>query len=168
MKDVIYVDEDDNEIGSGSAYDAMLNGIAVRIVRIFVTNSKGEVLIQKRSATVSVPNKWDQSAAGHVDVGDSYDEAAVRELEEEMGIKNVQLTKLTKFYREENTESEKTRKRFNVIYTGVYDGEVMIDNDEVSDYKWVDPNELAKEMIKNSNNYTEGFIEAFRIYGDNL
>ncbi len=163
-KDVAYVDAEDNVIGSGSISNAVENGIRVRIARIFLTNSNGELLIQKRSSTVrSLPNRWDQSAAGHVDAGETYDETAARELQEEMGIKDVELIQISKYYTEE-TDEKITKKRFNVVFTGAYDGDVTIDQDEVSDYIWVRPEELGKHMKSNPQDYTEGFIECFNVF----
>ena len=163
-KDVLYVDADDKIIGSGSISNAVENGIIVRIARIFLTNSKNELLIQKRSPTVrSVPNRWDQTAAGHVDADESFDTAAARELQEEMGITGVELNLLTKYYTEE-TDEELTKKRFNAIYTGVYNGEVSIDHDEVSDYAWVSQESLVNRMKSDPNEYTDGFVEAYNKY----
>lgn len=166
--DVVYVDENDEIIGHGSISNAVENGIRVRISRVFLKNSKGQLLIQKRADTMnSLPGRWDQTAAGHADEGEGYAEAASRELLEEMGISEVKLQEVAKFYTEESDEA-KTKKRFNKIFTGVYDGEVRIDNDEVSDYQWLKPEELESQMNDSPGNFTEGFIEAFRIYKSKL
>lgn len=163
--DIVYVDDKDREIGNGPIGDAYKKGLIVRISRIFITDSKGLILIQKRSPNhISAPGRWDQSAAGHVDSGETYEQAAYRELEEEMGIKDVKLEQLIKFYSEESDEEEYLKKRFNIIYIGTYDGPVNIDNDEVVDYKWVSSNKLSKDMKDNPKEYTEGFIKAFNIY----
>lgn len=60
-----------------------------RGVFVFMINSKKEILLQKRSAIKeSNPNRWTVSASGHLVTGDSSYEAAVRETEEELGIRN--------------------------------------------------------------------------------
>lgn len=165
---VVYVDEDDNEIGSGSIDDALNKGIIMRIARVFLANSKGELLIQKRSDThKSLPGRWDQTAAGHVDESESYLEAASRELSEGMGIKEVELHEVAKYYSEEKDET-RTKKRFNMLFTGTYDGEVKVDRHEVSDFRWVDPHQLETEMKESPSDFTEGFIEAFGIYQSTL
>lgn len=161
---VVYVDKEDKVIGSGSIDNALDKGIIMRIARVFLQNGKGELLIQKRSDThKSLPGRWDQTAAGHVDEGEDYLEAAKRELAEEMGIKGVELQKAVKYYSEEKDEA-RTKKRFNVIFTGVYEGEVQIDNHEVSDFRWVQPDRLKSEMLQSPSNFTDGCIQAFRIY----
>lgn len=160
---VVYVDKNDNVIGAGPISEAIEGGIRVRIARVFLTNSKGELLIQKRSQTISLPGKWDQTAAGHVDEGEEYAEAAARELQEEMGVRDVKLHEVAKYYAEEGDEI-KTKKRFNKIFTGAYDGEVTIDSDEVSDYRWIQPATLEEQMKNIPDDFTQGFIEAFEIY----
>lgn len=161
---VVYVNKNDKAIGSGSIDYALDKGIIMRISRVFLANSNGKLLLQKRSDThKSLPGRLDQTAAGHVDEGEGYLEAAARELLEEMGIKDVELQKTAKYYTEEKDEA-RTKKRFNVIFTGTYDGEVKIDQHEVSDFRWVEPDQLLAEVKQSPNNFTEGFIEAFKIY----
>ncbi len=54
---------------------------------MLVSNGDGQVYLQKRAPSKDInPNCWDSSAAGHVDSGESYLDAAVRELSEELGI----------------------------------------------------------------------------------
>jgi isopentenyldiphosphate isomerase len=57
-----------------------------RVVHVLVFNRKGELLLQKRSMDKDVaPGRWDTSVGGHVDPGESLEEAAKRELQEELG-----------------------------------------------------------------------------------
>ncbi len=53
MVNIIFVDENDNVIGEGTKQEAWKKGIAHRIVRIFLFNSKGELLIQNAQNTTS-------------------------------------------------------------------------------------------------------------------
>lgn len=161
---VAYVNENDEVIGAGSKTNAVNNGIRVRISRVFLQNSRGELLLQKRADTMSaLPGRWDQTAGGHVDEGEDYKTAASRELAEEMGIEGIELSEVATFYSEEKDE-DKTKKRFNKIFTGIYDGEVNIDNDEVADFQWVSIDGLSERMSQSPDDFPEGFIEAFKIY----
>ena len=64
------------------------NGICHGISAIALINNDGRLLIQKRSANKKIePNKWDLSSAGHIDINETPEQAAVRELYEETGIK---------------------------------------------------------------------------------
>jgi isopentenyl-diphosphate delta-isomerase type 1 len=57
------------------------------VVHLHVFNKKGEILLQKRSMNKDIqPGKWDTSVGGHVDYGETVEEALFREVREELGI----------------------------------------------------------------------------------
>ncbi|OGG72081.1 hypothetical protein A3A35_02330 [Candidatus Kaiserbacteria bacterium RIFCSPLOWO2_01_FULL_51_21] len=158
MPKAVFVDENDNVIGAGTPREAREKGIRHRIVRIFLLNAKGELLIQKRSENVvSNPNKWDHSAAGHVDEGEDYETAAYRELKEEVGVEGIPLREVTRYYMEETDEKE-IKKRFNALYRGIYDREMILDRREVSEVKWVKLDELLAWIERRPEDFTQSFI----------
>ena len=58
-----------------------------KVVHVLVFNSKGELILQKRSMIKDVaPGKWDTSVGGHVNAGETLKDAVMREMEEELGI----------------------------------------------------------------------------------
>jgi len=60
-----------------------------RAAHIFVFNSRGDLLIHRRSATKDeCPLMYTSSASGHLAAGEGYEVAAIRELEEELGLKS--------------------------------------------------------------------------------
>ncbi len=70
-----------------SRNEAHSKGLWHRTVHIWIKNSRGDLLLQKRSSTKEThPGLWDISCAGHLSAGDSSIEAALRELKEELGI----------------------------------------------------------------------------------
>lgn len=99
------------------------------ITRIFIFNSNGDVLFQYRSSKEdSFPNTWDQSAGGHVKVGETFEEAALRELREEVGISGVSLY-FVKYF--------DTPKRKNAVFMGKYDGKIKLQLEEVEKVAWM-------------------------------
>lgn len=85
------VDEHDQVIGSKTRREIHHEGLRHRAVHILVFDLSGHVCLQKRSLNKDVnPGAWDTSAAGHVDFGESYEIAAVRELREELGISSIE------------------------------------------------------------------------------
>jgi isopentenyldiphosphate isomerase len=59
-----------------------------RVVHVLVFDPDGKVLLQKRSMNKDVaPGRWDTSVGGHVDPKEGLIEAAMREMEEELGIR---------------------------------------------------------------------------------
>lgn len=83
------VDAADCMIGAETRGNVHALGLRHRAVHVFVFNGAGEIFLQKRSRWKDKqPGKWDSSAAGHVDSGETYAMAATRELKEELGIEN--------------------------------------------------------------------------------
>lgn len=161
QKKVVYVNQKDKVVGSDTIKKVYESGYALRIARIIIINDKGEILLQKRSKNDFSSSKWDQSAGGHVDEGETYLRAAKRELFEEMGIKGVQLTKIDKFYTEDQP-FKYLRRRFNALYYGMYSGPVVIDNSEVANYLWVSPPKLNDWIRKNAEDFTDGFLISYK------
>ena len=162
---IIFVDENDIQIGTGTREEAWARGIYVRIVRAILRDEKGRILSQYRSATKkSYPNCWTDSASGHVDEGDSYDSAIKREMLEEIGFE-TKLNFIGKFA-SEDVIGENTIREFNAIYEGVIDSnaELSLQEEEVSEVKWFEINELKEEIKNSPDNFTLGFREAIRLY----
>ncbi len=162
--DIVYVDENDNVIGHGPMQDAWEHGHIHRIARLFVFNSKGEFLLQKRSMNhKNMPGRWDNSAAGHADVGEDYHTAVLREAEEEIGVSGISVTEVCHYFQDES-EPGMQKKRFNTLYTSVYDGNVTADLSEVSETRWIAVPVMEKWMNETPSDFAPGFLEAFRRY----
>ena len=86
MDEVIVVNEKDEEVEIVSRTKAHKEGLSHRVAAVYVTRSNGDILIQER-----ISGRLDHSSAGHVDPGESYLEAARRELCEELGICDGEL-----------------------------------------------------------------------------
>lgn len=81
------VNEDDQVVERQPRDFVHVNNLRHRAIHIVISNEAGEIFLQKRSMWKDRnPGLWDSSAAGHVDAGESYDEAARRELGEELNI----------------------------------------------------------------------------------
>ncbi len=81
------VDEDDAVVGSSTVGECLAKGLLHRAVAVLVIRSSGEFVIQRRSRKDRWhPGLWTISCTGHVRAGESYDEAAGRELHEELGL----------------------------------------------------------------------------------
>lgn len=70
-----------------SKLSAHQNGLWHASAHIWIYNSNGEVLLQKRSAAKDTfPGMWDISVAGHIDAGETPVQGALREMREEIGV----------------------------------------------------------------------------------
>lgn len=82
------VDENDVTTGTATRKEVHERGLIHRAVHVFVFNKKGDLFLQKRSMLKDMnPGVWDSSVSGHLDAGEDYLNAALREVEEEIGIK---------------------------------------------------------------------------------
>jgi len=101
------VDGDDSVVGSVMRDDAHRKGILHRAGMVFVIRRDGKILLTKRSPSKETfPNMYDCSCAFHVTFGESYEEAAKRELSEETGIAGKVLQYMGKFSFFEPPENE--------------------------------------------------------------
>ncbi len=81
------VDARDRVVGTEPRWLIHQKGLMHRAVHVLVFNPAGLIYLQRRSAQKDTnPLKWTSSASGHVDPGEGYDSAAMRELKEELGI----------------------------------------------------------------------------------
>lgn len=87
MEELYHVEKDDSIVGSVRRDDAHKKGVLHRAGMVFLVRGDGKILITRRSPLKDTfPNAYDSSCAFHVSFGESYEEAARRELFEETGI----------------------------------------------------------------------------------
>jgi 8-oxo-dGTP pyrophosphatase MutT (NUDIX family) len=124
---VIIVDKENTEVGVVPRREMRLGRLRHRATYILVFNSKGELFVQKRTQTKDVfPGYYDIAAGGVVLAGESYEEGALRELEEELGIRETPLTSLFDFYHE-----DEHIRLWGRAFTCEYDGELVLQKEEV-------------------------------------
>jgi len=118
-----------------------------RVSALWLTNSKGEVLLAKRSLSKKQhPGKWGPAVAGTVEESENYEQNIIKEMEEELGIKDV------KFKLGPKQRVSGDHQHFTQWFTLVLDEYKFIINEkEVSEIKWWDLEELKKEMKENPN-----------------
>ncbi len=124
---VTIVDEQNNVVGAIPRREMRARRLPHRATYILVFNPQGELYVQKRTHAKDVfPGYYDVAAGGVVLAGESYEEGAIRELDEELGIHEVTLTRLFDFY----YQDEHIRVWGEAFFC-LYDGEMMLQKDEV-------------------------------------
>ncbi|MFA7344739.1 MAG: 16S rRNA (adenine(1518)-N(6)/adenine(1519)-N(6))-dimethyltransferase RsmA [Terrimicrobiaceae bacterium] len=112
------VDESDRVLRAEPRDVVHVNNLLHRAAHMLIFNRRGEILLQKRSIWKDRnPGRWDSSAAGHLDSGENYLEAARRELREELGVDAPALEPVGKL-----TPCERTGWEFIEVFRGVHDG----------------------------------------------
>ena len=77
-------DGEGRAVGTLPREEAKRSGLALGAVNVLLVNARGEVLLQRRPEDKENGGRWDKTVGGHVDAGESFDEAAVREAGEEL------------------------------------------------------------------------------------
>lgn len=143
------VDENDNVIGQASRQEVHARRLLHRAVHVFLFNSRGELLLQMRSANKDEhPLTYTSSCSGHLDAGETYDAAVVRELREELGL-DCELQALQKFAATPQLAMEHT-----MLYRADTDAEPTIDEYEIEFVRFHPVNEIATMLAEQPETFS--------------
>jgi isopentenyl-diphosphate delta-isomerase len=131
------VDENDVQIGLKER-DELKSGDFYRVAALWLTNSKGEILLAQRALSKkNSPEKWGPAVAGTVEDGETYDSNIVKEIFEEIGV-SVSIDELTKGPKVFVKTTEKGFFDQWYFYTiDLPSDEFVIPEDEVTQVRWV-------------------------------
>lgn len=156
------VNEENEVIEKASRGEAHKKGLIHRALSVLVINSKGEILLQQRSANRSIHTlSWDLSTSEHVLSGETYEQAGVRSVKEELGVE-VSVKRVNKT----NLQKREYRVRGETVYeyemvtmlVATHEGPFKIDPNEVDQVKFFSEKEIEK-MIKNGTKFTPWFLD---------
>jgi len=159
---VILVDDNDQQLGVMNKLKAHQLGLLHRAFSVFVFNSAGNLLLQRRSKSkYHSAGLWSNTCCSHPQPGHSTIHSAIVRLEQEMGIKTP-IHSVHSFKYKVELNSELIEHEVDHVFTGIYDGSVKPDPNEVMDYKYLSVSELEEDLDSNPENYTAWFAEAYR------
>lgn len=159
-------DENDQPLRGGTMDEAQLQGLWHRVVGVMVQDrASGEFLLQKVAPNPFYSGgRWTLTSTGHVDAGEEYEEAAARELFEEMGIQGVELNDFS-YYQSEREDfragKNRTYRRHNKVFIAYADKttlNVTPQPGEVEDWTWMSLEKLRDESVPKSK-MLERFME---------
>lgn len=155
------VDERDQVIGSKTRREVHLEGLRHRAVHILVFDHSGHVCLQKRSQNKDInPGAWDTSAAGHVDFGESYESAAVRELREELGISSIEpLISIGRL-----DACEQTGWEFVQVFAIKAKRDLSPAPEEIEMLQWVSLEDLGRLLIDDTVHLTRSFRRVWECF----
>lgn len=157
------VNEEDLVIGQRRRDEIHSLNLFHRSIHVLVFNSNGEIFLQQRGLLKQEsPGLWASSVSGHVDAGESYDVACIREIEEEIGIKiNYIPKKLFKL-----KPSKLTANEFSWVYYLETDQLLNPNLSEIEMGKWFSKENLEYFILNNQDKVADLFIHIWRKYCD--
>lgn len=136
------IDEHDRVVGVVTRAEMRARRLLHRAVSIAVFSSDGRLLVHRRADTKDIwPSYWDIAAGGVVAAGESYDDAAGRELAEELGVGDVPLHHLGSGRYTDDGVDEIAH-----CYRCTCDGPFEFADGEVAEVRWVNRVELSRLM----------------------
>jgi len=166
---VILVDQNDNPIGKEEKVKCHLpNGKLHRAFSALIFNDEGKLLLTKRSESKMLwPNDWDGTVASHPRESETYVSSAERRMPEEIGI-DCKMSYVNKFeyhvsYKDIGSENEICGTLIGAIDS--FDKSSLIKG-EISEIKWINPDELKNELEQNMDAYCPWMVIALYFLAD--
>jgi len=162
------VDEKDNIVGQKwrSAYlrEGLSEGQSVRVINILLFNSKGQLLVPKRSMNRrAFSGCYDFSCGEYVQAGEDYFTAAKRGIKEELGLVNVELEELGKLSKKEGVSS------YMKVYRVMYGGEITnYDREGIDELNYLFPKEVERLYHQNPKKFKDDFAVVFNWFSKNF
>jgi len=152
------IDDDDRVVGRTDRRDMRARNLLHRAVYILVANTRHQLFVHQRTATKDIyPSHWDVTVGGVVDSGESYDEAASRELCEELGITEATLRPLGPLHYADTA----TQLR-GAVFLALHDGPITLQKEEITRGAFVSVT-AAERILAEERCCPDGAL-AFRTY----
>ena len=155
MKNLLIVNKSDKILGYKSKKECHQNpGFFHRAFSVFVFNSKGELLLQKRSKEKFLwPLYWANTCCSHPAKGEEIVKAAQKRLDEEVGFR-CDLEFIGKLNYRACWKNKGCEKEITHIFIGQHDGPVKPKPKEVAEIKWIALEQLKKSIDSNPDKYS--------------
>ena len=141
------VNENDQVLGSTSREEIYAKQHYHRIAHVIIFNNKKEMALQLRSKTISFcPGHWTTAVGGHVQAGETYEDAALREYKEELGTTS-KLKFIAKDY-----YAPPERKKFLGIFETTYNGPFKLEKGKVDKVEYFSLKKI-QEMLDSGEKF---------------
>jgi len=156
-EEVILVDFNDNPVGTMPKMEAHEKAILHRAFSVFILNKEGQLMLQQRALhKYHSPGLWTNTCCSHQRMGETNLEAGARRLQEEMGFETP-LEELFSFIYKAPFDNGLTEHELDHVLLGHHNAVPEINTEEVASWKWMDLDQVAKEIITMPDQYTVWF-----------
>ena len=154
---LVLVDQHGTPIGNKDKMLAHLDGDLHSAFSIFVFNDKSELLLQRRDRNkYHSGGLWSNTCCSHPFPEENIFNAGQRRLHEEMGFICNLFEGFTTTYNV-RCDDDFIEHEYNTVFIGHYSGEPNVNSEEVEAWKWMDIDELCRDINDNSSIYTSWF-----------
>ena len=163
MPDVILVDQADRPVGRMEKQEAHRKGLLHRAFSVFLLDGS-KLLIQRRALDkYHCGGLWSNTCCSHPAPGEPVLLAAERRLGKELGIENVRLRELDTFLYRAPFPNGLTEHELDHVLLGEYSGPVRPDPREIAQVRWIDLEELQRDLQAFPQRYTPWFPPALTL-----
>ena len=156
-EEVILVDVNDTPVGTMPKMEAHEKAILHRAFSVFILNKEGQLMLQQRALhKYHSPGLWTNTCCSHQRMGETNLEAGARRLQEEMGFE-APLEELFSFIYKAPFDNGLTEHELDHVLLGHHNAVPEINTEEVASWKWMDLDQVAKEIITMPDQYTVWF-----------
>ncbi|MDF3059496.1 MAG: hydrolase [Rariglobus sp.] len=150
------VNDRDEVTGQAMRKDVHRQRLRHRAVHALAFGGDGRVFLQKRSMLKdTAPGRWDSSCSGHLDTGEGYDAAVVRELAEEIGLAVTAGHGLVPLFK--LAACVETGWEFVWVYRLKSDGPFVLHPAEIERGEWFSVEEVTKGLTERPREFTRAF-----------
>ena len=154
---VILVNENDEQIGLMPKLEAHEKAVLHRAFSVFIFNDSNKLMLQQRATgKYHSPGLWTNTCCSHQRNGESNIDAGKRRLMEEMGFV-TELKETTSFIYKAPFDNGLTEYEYDHILVGKFNGEPLINKEEVASWKWMDIEKVKEDIENNPQIYTAWF-----------
>jgi isopentenyl-diphosphate delta-isomerase len=164
LDDVVLVDDDDIAVGTMRKLQAHYLGRRHRAVSVLLYDRRGRLLLQRRaSGKYHSAGLWTNTCCGHPRPGELVADAAIRRLQDEMGI-GCELMPIFRMRYRVRVSGRMIENEITHVFGGCFEGEPAPNPCEVGDWRWAPMEQAAGELDRHPERFTAWFRRVRRLH----
>lgn len=162
VTEVILVDANDRPTGKSEKMHAHVHGLLHRAITVYVFNSQGEILLQRRAKSkYHSGGAWSNSCCGHPMPGEKNQAAAERRLYEELGLQ-LKLNEIMEISYNLPVSDSLIEHEYAHIFTAISDQQPNLNPEEAEDWCYLSRAEIEQQLQCGSRQFTPWFTATFQ------